>query len=39
MKKKQPKVKSKYEENLATLLREVTHYKHINFKKRDKKYN
>ena len=33
MKKKQSKAKTKYEENLETLLREVTHYKRTNFKK------
>ena len=36
MKKKQSKQKSKYEENLSILLREVTYYKHANFKKETK---
>ena len=31
--KNQNKQKSKYEENLEVLLREVTHYKHTYFKK------
>ena len=33
---KSSKAKDKYEENLNILLREVTHYKHANFKKETK---
>ena len=36
MKKAEKKQKSKYEENLSLLLREVAHYKHSNFKKETK---
>ena len=36
MKKEKAKSKSKYEENLSILLREVTHYKHTYFKKETK---
>ena len=36
MKKEKTKSKSKFEENLSILLREVTHYKHTYFKKETK---
>ena len=37
MKKSTIKSQSKYEENLSTLTREVTHYKHTYFKKETRK--
>ena len=37
MKKKSSKAQSKYDENLSTLYREVTNYKHIYFKKETRK--